>query len=359
MLRIGFDAKRAFHNASGLGNYSRDLIQACLDLSDDWEIHAFNPKSNPKFQLDGKIKVHEPQGLKATFHPLWRKSLLGKLSGKLGLDIYHGLSNELPSSWTKNRPKRVVTIHDVLFDHIPDQYNPIDRLTYRSKTKSAIALADAIISVSKATARDLHFKYQADLDKIHIIPPPIHPSFFQKVSEEKSKSVAEKYQLPKTFLLTVGTPEPRKNQKFLAQVAEILEMPLVMVGKKTKYGLTIQEYFKDVVYLRSVPLQDLPALYTMAHAFVYASKFEGFGMPLAEAMACGTPVFCPDLPLFREVCESHAGFYEEGSHDEIINHLRIPLPDDQSLEKGRIFAKRYSREEVFAKLKALYQDLAE
>lgn len=157
-MRIGFDAKRAFLNASGLGNYSRNMISYLTKQFPENEYFMFTPKTSDRFDFikDNAARTILPQ---TTFHrtctSYWRTySLTGELS-KYNLDLYHGLSNEVPYNIVHSDVKSVVTIHDLIFLRLPKLYKRIDRNIYEKKFRYACANADKIIAISEQTKRDI------------------------------------------------------------------------------------------------------------------------------------------------------------------------------------------------------------
>ncbi len=173
-MKIGFDAKRAFSNLTGLGNYSRSVINSISSIIPTSEIYLFNPnKKNIIFHPSQKnIKIVQPN--KFINRKYWRLKGLNKEINSLNIDIYHGLSNELPIGL---KTKSIVTIHDLLFLKYPNFYNFIDRKIYAFKSKMACNKADKIIATSLQTKKDIVKYFNIDSEKITVIYQSCHNDF--------------------------------------------------------------------------------------------------------------------------------------------------------------------------------------
>ena len=157
-MKIGFEAKRAFTNGTGLGHYSRTLISSLAKYFVEDDYYLFTPKQTNLFKIDSieNIKTIIPTHFPASiFRSAWRSSWVKKDLVKLGIDIYHGLSHEIPFGIQNTSVKSVVTMHDLIFERNPEQYNPIDVKIYRKKFKYACVNANHIIAISHQTKNDL------------------------------------------------------------------------------------------------------------------------------------------------------------------------------------------------------------
>ncbi len=304
-MRIAFDAKRAAQNRTGLGNYSRFVIEGLCRLYGENEYLLYTP-SLRKATLLGPLRtspscsVHYPESaIWKKLPSLWR---VYGLSGQLQKDspaLYHGLSNELPEGIEHIQGlKTVVTIHDLIFLRHPEFYPPIDRFIYNRKFRSACKRADSIVAVSECTKRDIMHYYNIPSEKIQVIYQGCDESFRQKMTPERRLEVQQKYHLPEHYLLYVGSIEKRKNLmravEALAQTHCIL--PLVAVGKHTPYAEEVKARADELgvsnrlILLHGAQFADFPALYQSASLFIYPSYFEGFGIPLLEALCSKIPV---------------------------------------------------------------------
>ena len=238
-MRIGFDAKRAFRNFTGLGNYSRFVIQGLYEYFPEDTYILFTPNSSVNQEtsfLTGKGKIIEPSGLfkAGVGKGIWRSVF--SLSLAADIDVFHGLSNELP--WIDNpNVRKVVTIHDLLFIRYPELYSRIDRWIYTRKAKRACRVADVVIAVSSQTKEDVVTMLGIPEEKIKVIYQGCNEMFYRTGSGEQLQMVRQKYSLPNQYLLSVGTIEERKNA--LVILKSLVELPpeinLVLVGRPTKY----------------------------------------------------------------------------------------------------------------------------
>ena len=243
-MKIGFDAKRAYHNYTGLGNYSRDLIKQIIDSEAIHEFYLYTPKSarNPRFRfIDGRNNVFNrtPESpVHKTFKGLWRSVNLEKFLIKDGIDLYHGLSNEIPRrrKLGKGQVKYVVTIHDLIFKRYPRNYRAVDRRIYNIKFKYAAKNADKIIAISEQTKKDIVDFYKIPEDKVEVIYQTCHENFRKSYSDEIKQHVKTKFGLPDNFILNVGTIETRKNLNAVLQAIPMMknDLPIVVVGRKNQ-----------------------------------------------------------------------------------------------------------------------------
>jgi glycosyltransferase involved in cell wall biosynthesis len=214
-MNIGFEAKRFFTNYTGLGNYNRFIVDALSRHAQQNKYLLYTPKKKSNAEVDEivdreNVEVVLPEGFYSLVSSAWRTFGVNSASATKSLDIFHGLSQELPFN-LPGRVKKVVTVHDLIFLRYPKFYNPIDVAIYKVKVKSACQRADLVIAISSQTAQDIIDFLKIDAGKIVVVYQGIHPNFKRHISEEEKKIVREKYNLPSKFILNVGTIEQRKN----------------------------------------------------------------------------------------------------------------------------------------------------
>lgn len=350
-MKIGFEAKRFFHNFTGLGNYSRFIVKALAEHFPEEELKLYTPSyKKGKSEVDAivsnpNVDVIAPQGPAKLWKSYWRSYKLGNIVAKDKVDVFHGLSNELPST-AKDKPyKKVVTIHDLLFLRYPEYFKRLDRSIYNKKFKHACEVADTIIAVSEQTSRDIQEFYHIDADKISVVYQGCHPIFKQEYSVDQLNDVKKKYNLPDQFMLNVGTVEPRKNALLILQAMRILgdklDVPLVIVGKATAYKEELEIYIhkhnlhKKVFFIENCAFEDLPKIYRSAQLFVYPSVFEGFGIPIVEAIASGIPVISSAGGCFAEAGGKNA-LYVDPYSPEALSEAISKVLDDQELKNTMI-----------------------
>lgn len=208
-MKIAFDAKRFFHNTSGLGNYSRDLVRILSKYYPENQYLLLNKnKSERGSDILESSNVTFVETSKGTMS---RQFKMGKDAQKENADIFHGLSGELPLKWDKKPIKKIVTIHDLIFVRYPQYYSFFDRKIHLWKFKKAANTADKIIAISEQTKRDIIQYLKVPESKIEVIYQGCHKAFKEQQSEEFIQKTKEKFNLPERFILNVGTIEERKN----------------------------------------------------------------------------------------------------------------------------------------------------
>lgn len=350
-MRPGFDAKRAFLNSSGLGNYSRNTINALYKNYPDNQYVLFTPEIKDNlFENYNRFEIYSPKNsLLKIFKPVWRSYAANNLK-KHQIDIFHGLSNELPYGINKTKIPAVVTIHDLIFLRFPGFYKTIDRKIYYNKVKYACASAQKIIAISEQTREDIIRFFDVDPSKIEVVYQSVSPIFFEQVNNQNIRS---KYNIGKEFILSVGTHEPRKNQLSLLKAIHSgkIDIQVVLVGKITSYSKKLMRFIHEnkmqnqVKFLNDISENDLAGLYQLAEISVYNSFFEGFGLPVIEAMACGCPVISSNVSCLPETAGGAALLCTPNDIGELGNNIKTLL-DDKKL-RSDLVQKGLERSELF------------
>lgn len=374
-MNIGFDAKRAFLNFTGLGNYSRFVIQALQQNYADDHYFLFTPrlKKHPETDslLNQNTTIVTPSGITKKVSGAWRLMLGGFSSIPKTLAVFHGLSAELPFLLPDSVAK-VVTVHDLIFLRFPQFYNPIDVSIYKAKVKSACTRADKIVAISQQTADDIVDYLNIDRSKIEIIYQGCHENFKRTVSADEVFTVKQKYKLPNEYILNVGTIEERKNLgvlvKSLARLPETLRIPLVVLGRFTPYTKQVMDearrlnVLNAIIFLHNASFADFPAIYKGAKIFVYPSLFEGFGIPLVEAIEVGVPVITSTGSCFHEAAGPGAKYINPLNADELSAALTEILESDQlqqtMVAESKAYITKFTPEKIAHAFHRLYSDLA-
>src|SRR3989304_189692 len=270
-MKIGFDAKRAFYNYSGLGNYSRNVIKSLHQHFAEHEYVLYTPslKNAIIFIEAGNVSIVTPDKRAGrVLKGYWRSFLLAQQLKRDKIDIYHGLSNELPAKINEAKIKSVVTIHDLIFIRYPELYKAIDREIYNRKFKYSSQVADRVIAVSQQTKDDLMEYYKIEESKIQVIYQGCDERFKIKWTANAVQEIKQKYHLPEPYILYVGTIEERKNLLNVVKALHLgkIGLPLVIVGKTTPYLKQVVNYIcknrvENTIFLRAIPFDDLPGLY--------------------------------------------------------------------------------------------------
>lgn len=375
-MRIGFDAKRAYQNYTGLGNYSRDLLKGLLEIAPENDYHLYTTKMTkvPSVKFISQynnVKVTTPQTqLDKTFKGLWRSVNLEKDLLQDEIEIFHGLSNEIPRKGNGSNIKYVVTIHDLIFKRYPRNYKAIDRRIYNTKFKYACKNSDRIIAISEQTKRDIIDFYSIAEDKIEVIYQTCHENFKKEYSSEVKHHIKEKFDLPSEFILNVGTIETRKNLYGLIQATLTMknDLPIVVVGKKTKYFNFIKVQMQKMkidpnrlIFLKDVSIEELPAIYQLASVFVYPSRFEGFGIPIIEGLHSEVPVVTSNGGCFSEAAGPNSKFIDPDDPEEIGDAIDQILTDSSLAESmknaGKQYVEKFEPELLTKQLLNIYNNL--
>jgi glycosyltransferase involved in cell wall biosynthesis len=374
-MHIGFDAKRAFHNSTGLGVYSRTLIKGLCTGFPRHSFVLFNPSPSNRYHFPfPNCTEVQPRGLQKRLPSLWRSGGLLREAVFHSLDLYHGLSNELPAGIERSGKPSVVTIHDLIFEHFPGQYGVIDTAIYRHKFRSAAKRANLIVVPSAQTAHDLVQRYRTPEENIRVVANACDDRFYSAASADQKAEVQQRYRLPGDYILYVGSIIERKRLLSVCRALcdpRLRDVTLIVVGKGGSYLKTVKSCNREKNLSSRVRFleeegetgtlnNDLPVLYQMARAFVYPSVYEGFGIPLVEAMASGTPVLTAPLSCLPEVC-SDAAVYAHPDQEASFADALATLWHDDSLRsllsiKGKQRAEEFRTRHLIQRMMAIYEE---
>lgn len=382
-MNIGIDAKRLFFNSSGLGNYSRRFCNALASQLSPHDTHftLYSPKKIPPSHHFLKEIHFNNYSIATPYSPLMR-SFGGALWRSWGMrqqwkhdqiQIYYGLSNELPFGEPQTDIREAAIIHDLIFLRFPHLYPRGDVFFYRHKTQFACRRAHALIAASEQTRRDiLTFYPDTPPEKITVIPPACDATFYDTDNNTSAPAFAA---LPPRFVLSVGAITPRKNTaqsvEAFARIADTFgDLHLLLVGKTVGMGVPYQEKIK--AYIQSHHLQQrvhwlpavgnatLPFLYRRAEAVLYPSQTEGFGMPIVEALASGTAVITTAGGCFEEAGGEAAVYVQNPNNAREIaaaleQLLSTPQLRQQHIIKGKAHAQLFTPENIARRIGAFHQ----
>ena len=364
-MKIAFDAKRFFHNTSGLGNYLRDLVRILSQFYPENEYLLLNKNASERGkEILTQPNVYFSETSKGTFA---RQLKMGMDAQNLNADIFHGLSGELPLKWNNTPIKKVVTIHDLIFMRYPEYYSFFDRKIHFWKFKKAAHSADKIIAISEQTKRDIIHFLGVSSDKVEVIYQGCHHAFKENQPENLIEKTRQKFSLPKRFILNVGTIEARKNLLNILQAVQNTEIPLVVIGRKTKYYKKAEDFIRknkmenQIFFLENVSVEELAVIYKMADIFVYPSFFEGFGIPVIEALFSKTVVVTSNTSCLPEAGGENSVYVNPDSAEDLKSKITY-LWNSQSererrAEKGFEFVQKFSDENIAHQLMNFYQKI--
>lgn len=380
---IGYDAKRIVSNATGLGSYSRTLLESLANYDKQFLLYAPNKgrkelysslleKENLFFKFSHKSNGDLVSN--KILQWLWREEGVVDDLLKDKVEVFHGLTGQLPKGIKQSGIKSIVTIHDLIFFPHPEWYSRIDVFLYKNKFFRTIKEADRIIAISECTKRDIIRYGNVDERKIEVIYQSYNPIFSQEISQEEKQKVKQKYSLPEKFILNVGTIERRKNALLAVKALKeiILNNPkteehLVIVGRKTSYAKEVEHYVEQndltdrVHIINGVLFDELKVLYSLADLFVYPSIYEGFGIPIIEAIANRLPVVACKGSCLEEAGGEHSLYVEPTDVKAMAEAMQTLLCNEKKrtlvIEKGLQHIQKFANNDVAQKHIQLYNQL--
>jgi len=349
-MRIGMDATPIFLHLGGVGYHILNILKhlARIDHENEYILYNAGPSANraqTPFQHTGNFQIIN----------IWRPILRWRMK-RDRIDVFHGPNHRLPARGLKGS---VVTIHDLSVQRLPHLFRK--RSGWQrdfNKNKQVLDRADRIIAVSKCTAHDIIEFYGVSHEKIDVIYNGISEDFFQETDQEHIKKVREKYKIgSRDYLLFVGGPNPRKNavsllQSFALMRAAHKDLLLVLVGEMTRGTEQVYQMIdklmlgNSVIFSGSVPIESMRALYSQAAAFIYPSLYEGFGMPVLEAMACGAPVIASNTSSIPEVAGDAAVLINPTDIEALATSIETILKDQITREAMK--SKGFTRAKLFS-----------
>ena len=366
-LIIGYDAKRIVRNGTGLGSYGRTLVND-LCSHGDLQMHLYAPdegRSDLRSQILPGVKWHfarSKPGLYSGQTGLWRTWGIVKDLKRDGIQLYHGLSGELPIGIRKSGIRSVVTIHDLIFLRHPEYYHWLDTKIYAWKFRQTVREADRIIAISECTKRDIVELGGVDERKITVIYQSCAPRFGH-LSGGQAPLRGGRY------ILSVGSIEERKN--ILLAVKALHRLPddlhLVVVGRHTAYTDKVSAYAEAhglasrLHILHGVTDEQLPALYAQAECFVYPSRYEGFGIPIIEAISCGLPVVACTGSCLEEAGGPDSLYVDpddaEAMAVAIGQSVKGATGRDERISRSQQYISRFAGGDVASQVTDLYRSL--
>ncbi|MBN1120535.1 MAG: glycosyltransferase family 4 protein [Anaerolineae bacterium] len=369
-MKVTIDVSAAINGKAGLGRYAASLAGA-IAAEHPGSVQLFANRT-PQSTIPPTLADLPLETVGAGYKP-WRMAVwVGQMfkvaynRAAAGSDLYHATEHLLPP--VKNVPT-VLTVHDLIFNLFPQHHKRLNYWYLNAAMPLYVKRANHVIAISESTKRDLMRLYGTPEEKISVVYEAAAPHF-KPQSADSIAAVRQKYDLPDRYLLSVGTIEPRKNLARLVEVLSVVRhehpnLKLVIAGSQ---GWLVESFFealdrfdqRDAVIITGfVPEDDLPPLYAGATVAVLASLYEGFGLPVLEAMACGTPIACSSTSSVGEIAGNAALTFDPECPGEITAALRQLLNDpalcDDLREKGLAHADRFSWQRAARETWAVYE----
>lgn len=373
-LKIGLNARYLQRRMSGIERYVLELILNLQKKDKENEYVLF-------FNKDAAIPVIPKQENVRTFissfptkHRLlrlfWEHVFLSYEINKENIDIFHGPAFFVPL-WKPKDCKYIITVHDITFVKYPKAFTWGTKLYYQFLFPRSLQLADMIITDSESTKKDIINNYNLREEKVKVVYLGISDVFLQQQSKEKIKKVKQKYSLPEKYFLFTGVLSPRKNVETIISAFNLVkkepkfsDYKLLIVGRK---GWLYEGIFKkveslhfnqEVLFIDYISEEDLPVVYSLAEIYLFPSLYEGFGLPILEAMVVGCPVITSNISSMPEVAGDAALLINPLNVEELVDAITKLLenPDlkKKLLEKGYLQAKHFSWEKTAEETKDIY-----
>lgn len=363
-MRLGIDVSPLARNRAGIGNYIAGLLAAMVRSAPHHQYFLYTSHEIPRDRLSsigGSSSV-----LVSRCHPLLMKWHVARDR----VDLFHGMNFRL-RGW--GRCGGVVTIYDLALDRLtlPSRKLLGQRWSFL-RTKRTARRATKVITISEQSARDIHELYGVPRERIAIVTPAVGPEFYRADEPSLVRAIKLRYGIGEgEFLLSCGGSEPRKNIARLVEAFNLLpnrrDLRLVLVGGMARGSEAILEAVqragleKSVLFPGHVPFDDLRGLYSACLAFVFPSLYEGFGMPVLEAMACGAPVISSKAASLPEVT-GEAALLIDPLDVKALARAIARIRDDRRLrdhfrQTGPIRAKAFSWDQSALDLLRVYREL--
>jgi glycosyltransferase involved in cell wall biosynthesis len=367
---IAYDAKRLFQNFTGLGNYSRTLLKNLAIFYPEHHYQLFAPKAVPhpstQYFIDNQqFSVHTAPH---QFHAIWRTFGLAKAIQQSQAQIFHGLSHEIPVGIQRNpNIKTIVTMHDLVFKIYPEYTPTFQRKLYDIKFKYACQNSDVVVAISEQTKRDIIEFYNINPDKIQVVYQTCADSFQDWTLPVPPLSLKK---LPSEYMLYVGSVIERKNLLRIVEAMTMLppdlQIPLVVVGNGRDYLKKVKDFAQSkkldhkIIWVEKMIYEELPLLYRNATLFLYPSEYEGFGIPIIEALFSKIPVITSNVSCLPEAAGLNSFLVNPKSSESIADAIcKILIDNDlrqKMIQEGFIHAHtNFGASKVTNDIFSLYQ----
>ena len=387
MLTIAFESKRLFDSLTGFGTYGRTMISDLANYFPEnrYILVAHEPYSvlskQPTFCSPEVRRIVNLDAVDIMFPPdrgkyYWKVVGAKRKFRREKVNLYHGLTQQIPRSIRGANIPKILSVHDLIYKNYPNlcinEQGIADNLDYHdNQLRKACTASDRIIAVSESTKQDLVDCFSIRPEKINVIYPACDSRYNERISEDQKSQIKSKYGLPEKYLLYVGSMTERKNLLSIVKAMRILppddRLSLVIIGQRTLYTDTVLTYAEDhdliqsLVFPDNVTTKDLPAVYQGAEIFIYTSLYEGFGMPILEALASGLPVITSNVSSMPEAAGPNSRLVNPDCSEEIATGISDILSNEllrkEMIHNGYLYSAAFNNEIVTKQIVNLYQDL--
>ncbi len=373
-MKIGIDARPLSHGQAGITRYLRCLIEAMAKLDQTHEYFLYSNRDFDTAFEDAQWHKRVSLNFRNIPGTVWLQLTAPEAARKDKLEIFWGTEHFLP--WGLPRSvRRVLTIHDVVWRTLPETMAAYNRLVHRLLVDPSLERADLILVPSLSTQKDLMRYFPWMQAPVRVIYEGVAPHYQPCDRVAAAYHIAQKFKTSREYILSVGTLEPRKNLLTLIEAfyilrrKSLLDVQLVIAGAKgwgkgdvRRRTLELGLSDREVRFVGFVPEEDMPALYAGALVFVYPSLYEGFGLPLLEALACGAPVACSNRSSLPEIGTDAVLYFDPESPEEMAGALLRILSDSflkgTLVRRGLERARRFSWESCARSVLATFDEVA-
>jgi glycosyltransferase involved in cell wall biosynthesis len=356
-MRIGIDARPLSKQRTGIGNYVQGLVELLPRVAPQHEYLLYSNRRLDSPFPEGAFLQRTDAAFRRCPGSFWLLGRGAHLARRDALDVYWSTQAILPLRMPFGVLK-IVTVYDMVWLRFPETMTRYVLLVQSLCARKAIAEADYVVVISRSTQDELIQSLGVPREKTKIVYPGVADRYRPQDQAKAADYISRKFGVPVRYMATVGTVEPRKNLKLLVEVLRILkgrgqlDCPLFVAGASGQKSSPLFQQIqaaglteKDIRFLGYVPDDDMPSFYAGAQVFLFPSLYEGFGIPLVEAMACGVPVISSNAPCMPEVLGDAAILEPVTSAEGFATAIRRVLADDQV--RGDLRAKGIQRAQTF------------
>ncbi|MFH0929967.1 MAG: glycosyltransferase family 1 protein [Candidatus Moraniibacteriota bacterium] len=373
-MKIGIDIRMIGKKRTGDEAVFFNLVKNLADIDKNNQYFLFTDR-DPKEDADLSEEIKKldlGQNFKVIFIKktnrfCWNFWYLPNYLKKNSVDVFH--TQYIAPFWQPKKVKLALTIHDISFNYFPEYIKKSDLFFLKTLIPRSIRRANKIITISKGEKKNIIDFYKIPPKKVDCVYNGVDFSRFnKKYSPDEIKKINTKYKIPNTkYILYIGTLQPRKNITVVIEALKDLDMPLILAGNRKAHNFdpkideTIEKnnLADKIIFPGWIDEEDKPALLQMAACFVFPSLYEGFGIPIIEAMAAGTPVVCSDIPVLREIGKDAALFGDPKNPKDFAEKINAVLSDENLrnslIGKGIEIAKKYTWQKTAEKTLGIYE----
>lgn len=349
-ITIGFDAKQAMCDDAEFGGYTRLVVEAlALAAPRHSYLRPYVTSRTPHKGYEAIERLHnvetmEPDGALWRILTLpWRLWHISKDLHNGSVELYHGLTEQIPLGLSSRKIRSVVSVHNMAYLYDKSILNSPENFLHRLYMGRMLHRVDRIVAASESVKRDIIKHCNIYSDKVDVVYSGVAKRFSEPIDEERMEGVRERYNLPAKYILSVGAQLERRNMLKVINILPLIdhELHYVIVGKATAYTARLERAAAQlgvvdrIHFIHEAKEEDMPAIYRHASLLINISKYEGFASSIAEALTTGTPCIASRRLCMEEIAEDAAIYINTNSRDELVGAIRR-LTEDEELRQRLI-----------------------